>query len=81
MTEKIHHFSVGNSSTGPIGFCADVRATSPDEATERLREALQHVLEVHLRSIADFPDHVEYLNVYINPDAVTASNIDEVKDE
>ena len=35
-----YHFSAGNSSCGPIGFCARVLACSKQQAIERLLQAL-----------------------------------------
>jgi len=39
---KIYHFDIGNSTTGPIGFCADVEAESKEDAVLFLRDAVWH---------------------------------------
>lgn len=71
-----YHFSLGNSTDGPIGFCARIRADSEEAAIERLKAQLCDT-EV---SIDDREDG-EYIEVYFNADAVKASDIDEVDDD
>lgn len=68
---KSYHFDLGNSTDGPVGFCARVLAESPEEAVEKLREAMPEQMEANLG------DDVEYFVVYLNADAVTAKNIDD----
>jgi hypothetical protein len=70
---KRYHFSCGNSSDGPIGFCASVRANSPEEALEKLHSIGEHV------SIRDTDRDVEYAEVYISTDNVTLDDIDAVE--
>jgi hypothetical protein len=72
-----YHFSAGNSSKGPIGFCATVRAHSKAEAVELLSSALPETYET---GISENNGAVLYLNVYFNSQAVKASQIDEVTD-
>ena len=79
--ERSYHFSLGNSSDGPVGFCARITATSKKEAVERLKEALPEDISVDLDSAAGGKLGVGYIQVYINPDAITAKDIDEVDDE
>ena len=40
MTLKSYHFDLGNSSDGPIGFCARVFADSKEQALEQLLKGL-----------------------------------------
>jgi hypothetical protein len=72
------HFSLGNSTSGPIGFCAQVAANTRGEAAAKLRRAVQQSTgaagEVLIRSAGP---NIEYLAVYFNPDAIRASDIDE----
>ena len=72
---KSYHFSLGDSSTGPIGFCARILAPSPERALELLREALPEELPAD-----ELADHsvVEYIRVYLNQDAISVLDIDEV---
>lgn len=70
-----YHFDVGDSSTGPIGFCARVTAASKATALARLREELPQEVEVR-RGIEG--ESIEYILVYLNGEAVTIDDIDEV---
>jgi hypothetical protein len=70
---KSYHFSFGNSTDGPVGFCARVRAKSRAEAARLLRKAMppsQKVTVLNTRGI-------EYVEAYFNPDALTTKGIDE----
>lgn len=72
---KSFHFSLGNSTDGPIGFCARVTAESRDAAVDILRLCIGDTLEMRLRH-----EQVEYANVYFNEDAITVADIDEEED-
>ncbi len=77
---KKYHFSCGNSTYGPIGLCAEVVADTKREAVSKLRTALARNLGP-LGMLAIDCEHpsVEYANVYINPDYIDASEIEEWK--
>lgn len=69
-------FDLGNSSEGPVGYCARVRAASPAEAAAIMREAM------HDRREIERPDHrFESVDVYFNPEAITEADITEVDDD
>ncbi len=75
---KKFHFSCGNSTTDIVGLCAQVVADTRQEAVSKLRNAL----ELSLGPLGAVPIHseepfVEYINVYINPDYIGASQIEE----
>jgi hypothetical protein len=73
-TVREYHFSLGDSTTGPVGYAARVAATTATGAVERLRELLDEELaEIH------FPKATggEYLTVYFNLMPVTAADADE----
>lgn len=74
-----HHFSLGNSVDGPIGFCARVTASSRREAVEKLKAVIPDDLEFLLD--VDQSDGVNYLAVYINPERITTRAIDEEDEE
>lgn len=75
-----YHFDVGNSSTGPIGLCARVKAETKAEALAILKEALPELQEVIVDDVED--DRIEYINVYINSDAITeADSADDMTDQ
>lgn len=82
MTQlRSYHFSLGNSFKGPIGFCARVFAETPEAAVIALQERL-HDLQggvcIHPSDHLDgTPFGDEYIEVYVNPDAVSADDIDE----
>jgi len=73
-----YHFSCGNSTTGVVGLCAQVVAATQEEAVSKLRNAL----ESSLGSLGVVPIHpeqpfVEYINVYVSPDNIEASQLEE----
>jgi len=76
MRSHSFHFDCGNSSQGHIGFCARVRAETPQEALAILKEALPEELKVDVDD-----DRIEYLNVYFGYDNVTKGDIDMVDDD
>jgi hypothetical protein len=75
MSVKSYHFCLGNSTEGPVGFCARVNATSEEEAVELLKAKLPDSVFVQNYS-GD-----EYIEVYLNSEAITTSDIDEVDDD
>lgn len=70
---RAYHFSLGNSTSGPIGFCARIVAKSEEEALQKLRDTLPTEFTVR----EDYKDGIEYIAVYFNPDAITVKDIDE----
>lgn len=72
----LFHFNVGNSTTGPIGYCARIEADDEEQALARLRELLPTEWEI------PHPDlgHDEYITAYFNGDAVKVEDIDEDDD-
>ena len=75
MSVKSYHFCLGNSNDGPVGYCARVDATSKEEAVELLKARLPDSVMVQ-DSGGD-----EYIEVYLNNEAITTSDIDEVDDD
>jgi len=73
------HFSFGNSSYGPVGFCARVTAATPAEAVAILKEVFNDA--AHGISVPVASERVEYIEIYINPEYVTEAGIDEAEDE
>lgn len=89
---KSYHFNLGNSTKGPIGFCARVKGNTKKEAISVLKEALEHFGEELnvMKSAglsgctdADFKgaQNLEYIEVYFNAKALKESSIDEVDEE
>ena len=84
---KSHHFSFGNSSEGPIGFCARITAETPERAAEILKAHL--VEEVEIKPIVSEGEElklaegeeVEYIRAYVNPAMVTPESIDSIDEE
>ena len=74
---KSYHFSLGNSTTGPVGLCARVIADSPEETVEILRETLPAIIEVPWLK----DDKIEYVAFYTNVEAITVEDIDDDEDE
>jgi hypothetical protein len=75
---RTYRFSFGNSTDGPIGMTANVLANSKGEALAKLRGALQDATgscgEI---SVAKSGPGIEYINVYISPEHVGLSHIDQ----
>ena len=74
---KQFHFSAGNSSKGPIGFCAVILAKSKADALARLKRVMPDSLKVH--PLGDDEDNaaVVYIQIYINDSKITVKDIDE----
>lgn len=71
-----HHFDLGNSNTGPIGFCAVITADTPEEALAILKENLPEELLVD----ANLPGDKDYIQVYFNDEAITLKDNDYSED-
>ena len=67
-----YHFSLGNSSDGPVGFCAEVEAESQEDALEILKEELPESMGIETTH-----ESIVYLRVYFNPNAITTADIDD----
>lgn len=81
---KSYHFDLGDSSAGPIGYCARVAAYSEEEAVELLKAAMpqeqgigEHALTPGCSAKIKGPG-IEYIQVYFNQDAVNQDSIDDV---
>ena len=75
-----YHFDIGNSSTGPLGFCARVTAYSKEEAVEVLRNRFSRDIcehEIGKQGIRSG----DYCCVYFNADAITVNDIDDWESE
>lgn len=73
---KNYHFDLGNSSVGPIGLCARIKAQDKPSAAERLRELLPEHIPVHVELRPG-----ESIDIYLNPDAVGVDDITEIDDD
>lgn len=77
QTMKSYLFDMGDSSKGPIGFCARVAANSPKEAAEKLNAALPDHVDVEPWDNSGETD-VKYITIYFNnPKPVTAKDAQE----
>lgn len=74
---KSYHFSLGDSSAAPIGFCARIVANSKAEALQLLRDSLPEELDAG----QGLNSSNEYIMVYFNEDAISEADIDEEEDE
>lgn len=68
------HFDMGNSTRGPVGACARVKARTKVEAAEILNKALPDAVPVALGD-----DRVEYCEVYFGK--ATVRHIDQADPE
>ncbi len=81
--DNSYHFICGDSSRGPIGFCAHVKAPNKSAAVERLQEFLAANSVVDLKkssSVKGDRAAVEYCTVYIEGTRVVESDINEVEE-
>ena len=77
-----YHFSLGNSTEGPIGFCAAVQATTEREAATKLRRALRDISAAACEVALGNPNKdVEYVAVYFNPARIELSDIDQTESQ
>jgi hypothetical protein len=65
-----YKIDVGNSSTGPVGFVAYVKAKNRREALQRLYENTKHLVPYRVEQFGG----VEVL-VYLNADAVKLCDV------
>jgi hypothetical protein len=81
---RSYHFDLGNSSAGPVGYCARIWAETEDRALDILREALPTeatISQANEASRIPGTEGVEYLCVYFNPEQVSTTDIDDEEDE
>ena len=80
MSNKSFHFSVGDSTTGPIGLCARVTAETEEKAETILRKALENA-ECEIKfDVGKDALAIEYITAYVNTDFITAEDIDDEED-
>lgn len=83
---KSYHFDLGNSTSGPVGYCARIMANSEEQAVQRLQQIIRE--QSAFDNEGEFEvwpgengSRDEYLALYLNPDVITPADIDEVEDE
>lgn len=76
---KQYHFSLGDSSKGPVGFCALIKTHSKKKAIEILKRVIPQELAIPYVT-DDAEDSVVYLTAYFNENAITEKDIDEVEE-
>lgn len=75
---KQYHFSLGNSTNGPIGFCALIKAESKAEAVALLKKSLPQEQDVHPYSEdGNAAPEIVYIAAYFNEAAITEAAITE----
>ena len=77
---KSYHFSLGNSTDGPVGYCAQVNANSKAEALKLLKEALPSeklVAGVEYRGGPLTEKGLDYIAAYFNVEALSEADIDD----
>lgn len=78
-----YHFSFGNSTDGPVGYCARVLAETPEQAVTKLQERLEK-LGYNLDAVTGTDMELqwgEYIQVYFNAGAISIADIDYWNDE
>jgi len=80
--EKDFLFSLGDSSNGPVGFCATVRGKNAKEATAKLKKAFEWFNSecdvAKATGIRGEEKDLRDLEVYFNPDYISENDIIEV---
>lgn len=74
---KQYHFSLGNSTKGPIGFCALIKAESKADAVALLKKVLPQEFEVRPLGTDEENAAVVYIAAYFNDKKITVRTIDE----
>jgi hypothetical protein len=74
-----YHFDLGDSTSGPIGFCATVTAPDSDTAVAILRDRLL-MLSGENCDIDLLDNGIDYIAVYLGPLNITAKDIDSIED-
>jgi hypothetical protein len=79
---KSYHFDLGNSTSGPVGYCARITASSEEEAVQRLQQIIRE--QSAFDNEGEFEvwagedgSRDEYLTLYLNPDVITTADIDD----
>jgi hypothetical protein len=74
---RAYHFDIGDSTRGPIGMSARIRARSRKDALAKLRRAITDATgPLKQIAVGRQGSHAEYINVYFEPDNLTTSDID-----
>lgn len=78
---KSHHFDMGNSTQGHVGYCARIIAETQEEAAKILKRVLPDSMKV--QPVGDEVDNeaVEYIEVYFNSDIIDPEDAVEDDDE
>jgi len=79
--KHLFHFSVGNSTSGPIGMCCSISAATREAALNRLKRLLPPVCEVSLLRLdqkRDAEESGEYVRVFFNKHEIYTRDIDEI---
>jgi len=74
---KSYHFSLGNSTTGPVGYCARIEAESAQDAIAKLETVLEE-LDYRSCDLWSGPGG-QYLQVYFNAEPISENDIDEIE--
>lgn len=77
---KSFHFDLGNSTKGPVGYCAVIKAETEKEALEILKAVLPTDEKIQPCGTDEQNAAVEYIEVYFNDKAITLKDIDEEND-
>lgn len=75
------HFDLGNSGTGPIGFCASLRAADKADAVELLKRTLPDEISIMPCGSPEDNARVTYIQAYLNQDAIGERDIDARDDQ
>jgi len=73
--KKSYHFSRGNSTSGPVGYCARVEAENAQDAIAKLKTVLE---ELDYTSGELWSSGDQYLQVYFGDDPISEEDIDEI---
>lgn len=72
-----YHFSLGDSTNGPIGYSGQIKADTASSAVDTLRELL-HYHEVEVRLL---DSRLDYLEIFFGPaSAITEDDFELVMD-
>lgn len=70
-----YKFDFGDTSYGPLGFCAEVHAQDPKEAVQKLIDALPGDFEIMKDGDGNLNPPIGYITVYFNQHHVSEADI------
>ena len=69
--------NIGDSTKGQIGLVCVIKAETAEEALQKFKEQVPETLELKKQG---FGEDFEYINVYVNVEAVTLADVEPIEE-